>query len=100
MAALDPTTAEKVFDGIINYVMGSTADTIVKGVVILVLGVVFFFAVRWMNAERNRMANEKTEQGRSEDQASIVDKNKEIFNDAQTSEESIEELIKQRESKK
>jgi len=80
----------KMIEGILSG--GSTAN-IIKGILLLLLGVGFFFIKSWIKKQKIKVARAKTQQQRQDHQTQLDQETRVISQDTQNSEERIEDII-------
>ena len=76
-----------------NIILGSQQSNIIKGSLILLLGISAIFIKRWIKKMKIRAAREITERQRQEHQNQIDRESREISQDNQNSEDRVEDII-------
>lgn len=84
----------EILGTILSAILNSAAFGKILGGLAATIGAFFLF--RWINKKLKEAAHNKTQKGRLKDQAELDQENRDIFLDAQESEQDIEEIIKQR----
>ena len=82
--------------GLLKGIFGG--DSILMTILKLVSGlgsiIAVFFFLRWVDKQQKSMAHDVTQKDRAKEQSEIGEENKQIFDDAKKSEDSIEDMIK------
>lgn len=72
---------------------GGTTGNLVKGGLLLVIGIVMFFFKTWIKKQKIKAARAKTQKQRQENQTTIETETTTISQDAQNSENRVEDII-------
>jgi len=79
-----------------NLFSGDMVTIILKLVFGLGIGIATFFIFQWIDKKLKEVAHEKTMKDRAKEQADLDQENRDIFDDANKSENDLEDLINKR----
>ena len=84
---------DAIRDSILGVLSGGTTDNIIKGVLLLIVGIGAIFVLRWLKKKEIEAAQRRNNERRDSNQTTTDDEAQTVSTDANQSEDRIEDLL-------